>query len=268
MSQATRNLLDLAAQAFGGERTLCKCCGGMAPLFGQVDFNKSCEESKGITLPPSRILVSYFRCKGCGFLFTRFFDHWTQEEFQAHIYNEGYAKVDPEYLTVRPDSWIDGISALFGSYFSRISLLDWGGGAGRLAEGLRAKGIHRADTWEPFNPAFQATPEGAFNLLTCIEVLEHLPDPRVGIQNLVHFLPGEGAMILSTMLQPDDIEEIGTRWWYLAPRNGHISLFSRKALEFMLGKQGYHLLVVQPHIHFAWRTVPFYMEKTVNGPPS
>jgi 2-polyprenyl-6-hydroxyphenyl methylase/3-demethylubiquinone-9 3-methyltransferase len=248
-----RSLADLAAQAFAPDRTSCKCCGGPAPLFGQVDFNKNCEEARGFRLPPSGHLLTYHRCATCGFLFTRGLDHWTQAELEAHVYNEGYAAVDPEYAQARPDGWVEQLAGLFGQEFPRLSVLDWGGGNGRLAEGLRAKGVLRAETYEPFQPAFRTLPEGPFNFITCVEVLEHLPDPRQALGLMAAELPEKSCMLLSTLLQPDDLEAQGTGWWYLAPRNGHISLFSRQALEGLLAERGFRLEVLQPHIHFAWR---------------
>ncbi len=260
MSPQVRSLADLASQAIPGERTLCKCCGSLAPLFGRVDFQKSCEEHNGLFLPPSGIMVPYFRCQACGFLFTRFFDHWTDVEFQAHVYNEDYAAVDPEYANVRPTGWAQAITDGFQTHLANIEALDWGGGTGRLAELLRASGVRRAETWEPFNPDFASLPEGDFNLISCIEVLEHLPDPKTGIRDLARPLRTEGAMLISTLLQPANILEIRTAWWYLAPRNGHISLHSAKSLELVLGGQGCHLKTIMPHVHWAWRQVPFYLK--------
>lgn len=261
MSQDVRALSDLAATAIPGERSICKCCGGLARLFGRVDFQKNCLEQNGFFLPASGVMVPYFRCDACGFLFTRFFDHWTNEEFQVHIYNETYALVDPEYATQRPEGWAAAIAAQFREFLPRISVLDWGGGAGRLAEVLRECGVHRAETWDPFNPAHRVPQEGAFNLLICIEVLEHLPDPKGGIRSLLGHLPGEGAALLSTLIQPENILDIGTRWWYLAPRNGHISMHTAKSLESLCATQGFYCATVLPHVHWAWREVPFYLKE-------
>jgi 2-polyprenyl-6-hydroxyphenyl methylase/3-demethylubiquinone-9 3-methyltransferase len=225
-----------------------------------VDFNKNCEEPNGLDLPLSGILVSYYRCANCGFLFTRFFDHWTNEEFIAYVYNEAYVKVDPDFQTRRPENWADFIASLLHEFLPRISVLDWGGGNGHLAELLRARGAQSAETWDPFNPAFLVLPKGDFNLVACIEVLEHLPDPGAGIRSLAQCLPGEGVILLSTLLQPENISEIGTSWWYLAPRNGHISFFTPRGLEAMFAACGLHFMIYGPHIHWAWREVPFFFQ--------
>jgi hypothetical protein len=80
----------------------CKTCGCATQLFGEVDFNRSCEECRGLKLPFLGVPVHHLRCTGCGLLFTDCFDDWTESEFKQFIYNEGYAKVDPDYLEIRP----------------------------------------------------------------------------------------------------------------------------------------------------------------------
>ena len=80
----------------------CKICGEPAPLYGTVDFNRNCDIEGGVKLPPSGTPVRYRRCRACGFLFTDAFDRWSQDDFRTHIYNDGYAAVDPEYAEARP----------------------------------------------------------------------------------------------------------------------------------------------------------------------
>ena len=268
MNQGVRTLRDLSVMAIPGERSICKCCGGLAPLFGRVDFQKNCMEENGFYLPTMGVLVPYFRCDGCGFLFTRFFDHWTSEEFQAHIYNEAYALVDPEYATQRPNNWAATIATQFQEFLPRMSVLDWGGGTGRLAEVLRERGAHTAETWDPFNSAHRAPREESFNLVTCIEVLEHLPDPKGGMRSLVSHLPGVGAVLLSTLIQPADILALGPRWWYIAPRNGHISVHTAKSLEALCAGAGFRCTTILPHVHWAWREMPFYLKQEGAAIPS
>ncbi len=80
----------------------CPICKAPAPLFGVVDFNRNCEIEGGVKLPPIGVPVYHRRCTGCGFLFTDAFDDWSHDDFKAHIYNEDYGAVDPEYRETRP----------------------------------------------------------------------------------------------------------------------------------------------------------------------
>jgi len=86
------------------QTTACKICGEEAWLFDVVDFNKCC--SPGLyDYGFSGIAVSYYRCRLCGFAFSRFFDDWTQQDFVRFIYNSDYIKVDRNYAGVRHGAW-------------------------------------------------------------------------------------------------------------------------------------------------------------------
>src|SRR5208282_1230022 len=92
----------------------CKICGGEAPLYGVVDFNRNCEIPNGITLALTGTPIYYRRCGSCGFLFTDAFDDWNDEQFKAHIYNADYYSVDPGYVTERPTSNGEFVARLWG----------------------------------------------------------------------------------------------------------------------------------------------------------
>ncbi|MBE9604384.1 class I SAM-dependent methyltransferase [Acetobacteraceae bacterium H6797] len=207
----------------------CKICGGPAPLFGRADFHKSCADGRGAVLPPSGRLVSYWRCEDCAFLFTPDFDDWAPERFAAEIYNDQYVLVDPEYQGERPRRMAAMLQGIFGAQRERLRLLDYGGGDGLLAATLRDAGFD-ATSWDPFADG-GAPPEGQFDVISCFEVMEHAPDPAAVAAEVAARLKPGGMVLFSTLLQPADIAAQGTGWWYLGPRNGHVSLFSAEALR-------------------------------------
>jgi 2-polyprenyl-6-hydroxyphenyl methylase/3-demethylubiquinone-9 3-methyltransferase len=150
--------------------------------------------------------------------------------------------------------------------------LDFGGGSGLLAERLRAGGF-RAETYDPFS-SFCELPDGSFDLITCFEVLEHLPWPRETVAAMVSLLKrspdsGEvatepslaGVILFSTLVQPADIERVGVSWWYAAPRNGHISLYSRAALTRLFGQFGLRVHSFNEVLHMAYGRVPEFARR-------
>ena len=234
---------------------VCKVCGGPTSPFGAVDFNKSCLEGQGKRLAPVGVEVPYERCGGCGLIFTRAFDTWSVEDFQERIYGEGYLEVDPEYVEKRP-TWSAGlIHDVFGPKTTSLRVLDYGGGNGRFAELLRAKGWSDVTTYDPFNPTFAVRPEGRFDLVTCFETMEHMSDPRAGAADLDSFLRPEGVLVFSTLVQPPDIEQQGLSWWYAAPRNGHITLFSHRALSALWEPLGVSVMSAGAAVHAGHRAV-------------
>ena len=220
-----------------GAHPACKVCGAPTVPFGAKDFNRNCEEVRGLQLPELGAAIEYHRCTRCGLIFTGAFDDWRDEDFAAHIYGEGYGAVDPDYAESRPVNMAKGIGDLFAAYRDR-RVLDYGGGNGRFAEELRRKGFGSVTTYDRFSPAFARRPEGRFDLITALETLEHMPDPLAGAADIASLLAPGGLIATSTLLQPANIGQIGVEWWYIGPRNGHVTLHSRASLGVMWGKQG------------------------------
>ena len=104
---------------------------------------------------------------------------------------------------------------------------------------LRAADFRRLVTYDPMVPEYRPPPEGKFDLVTCFETLEHLPDPIAGIADIAICVAEPGAAFDSTLTQPDDFDRQGMSWWYVGPRNGHISIFSKQALAMAWGRHGY-----------------------------
>jgi hypothetical protein len=78
-----------------------------------------------------------------------------------------------------------------------------------------------------------------YDLVTSFEVLEHSPDPYGTLATLLSLLKPHGAVLVSTALQPPHVT---SDWWYIAPRNGHISLQSTRSLQHLAKRLGVHVL--------------------------
>jgi 2-polyprenyl-6-hydroxyphenyl methylase/3-demethylubiquinone-9 3-methyltransferase len=241
----------------------CRICRQPAPLFGLVDFNRNCQIPGALQLPLTGTPVYYRRCVNCGFLFTDGFDEWTADEFRRHIYNADYLGVDPEYMEARPRAHARLVQHTFGAHKAALRILDYGGGNDVLCAALRAEGFPVAVTYDPFVPQYSQVPSGQFDLITCFETLEHMPDPIAGIKAMVALLAEPGLVLFSTLVQPWDFDQLAMNWWYVGPRNGHISLFSRNALALAWHSQGYSMRSLSENLHVAFRTVPPFAQHIV-----
>ena len=235
---------------------LCKVCGDASTLFGVVDFHKSCEEARGRRLALSGCPVYYRRCGQCGFVFTDAFDGWSQEEFQQRIYNADYVLVDPDFVEARPAGNARLVAESFAGARTMMRILDYGGGAGLLAERLRSEDFDAA-TYDPFSQ-FNTLPDERFDLITCFEVMEHVPWPRAAVGTIAGLLKEEGAILFSTLVQPETFVREGLGWWYAAPRNGHISLYSTAALALLFKPLGMRVVSFNAALHMAYRQVPTF----------
>jgi len=238
------------------EAVPCKICGAGAPLYGVVDFHRSCEEARGRFLPLSGVAIYYRRCSACGFLFTDCFDDWTEADFKKYIYNDGYLEVDPDYAETRPAFCARTVAQLFDKDKARLRVLDYGGGNGMVARLLQSAGFLTAETYDPFTPEYDRLTEGRFEVVTCFETLEHLPDPNAGISAIASRIGEAGIAVISTLVQPADFDRQKMNWWYIGPRNGHISLFSRPALAAAWRRAGFNLASFNENLHIAFRQLP------------
>jgi SAM-dependent methyltransferase len=108
-------------------------------------------------------------------------------------------------------------------------------------------------------PEYSRRPDGRFDLVTCFETLEHLPDPQAGIAQIVEFVADPGLILFTTLLLPADFDTQRLNWWYIGPRNGHVSIFSRQALTGVWSRFGYKLVSFNDNIHLAYRTLPPFL---------
>lgn len=237
--QILDQLVSLPHLSAANRKTVpCKICGSESYFFDVVDFNKSCNQPEVYPFDASGVPVSYFRCSVCRFLFTQFFDDWTPQEFARFVYNEDYIKVDGEYAGIRPEREADAMSRRLAG-LKHLRILDYGSGSGVFADRLRTHGFENVTSYDPFSSP--ARPSGQFDVITCFEVLEHTPAPQATLVDIASLVDPSGCVIFSTAIQPPTIGEIRANWWYVAPRNGHVSIYSLNALA-RLG-QGVGLLL-------------------------
>ena len=243
----------------------CKCCGAAARLYGVVDFNKNCEARRNPgVLALAGVPVYYHRCAACGFLFTVAFDGFTEADFGRNVYNEEYLLVDPDFPAERPRANAAMIAEFFAAS-KDLRILDYGGGNGLLASLLRERGFARVDCYDPVVPEHAARPTGRYDLIVCFEVVEHAPDPAATFRDLAGFLEPAGMVIFSTLVQPEDIDAEGVGWWYVAPRNGHVSLHSTESLHRVARPLGFDVGSFHAGLHVLFRELPAFAAHLVRG---
>lgn len=235
----------------------CPVCATSSLPLDVVDFNKSCAEPQGDFLPLSGIPVYYYLCGNCGHCFAPEFRGWSADDFRRRIYNSDYVRVDPDYVEKRPATYAAYLQQLVGHGRSSIRHLDYGGGSGLLSELLTRSGWN-STSYDPFvTPELRPGSLGTFDLITAIEIFEHAADVDQLMGNLSALLAPDGVMIVSTLLSDEEIApQRRITWWYAAPRNGHISLFSRTSLALLAARYGYNLGGFTPGLHVMLRTVP------------
>ena len=88
--------------------------------------------------------------------------------------------------------------------------------------------------------------------------MEHVAFPTQIVADIGRLLEDEGILLFTTLMQPADFDQLGLRWWYVAPRNGHISLYSRRSLAILFERNGMGLVSLTDLVHMAFRKLPAF----------
>lgn len=219
----------------------CKICEGDTKVWGYTDFNKTCNdhpEFRWIGVP-----ITYSKCKSCGLIATDYFDNWNNEMFAEEIYNEDYGLVDPDYISVRPQSNAEFISKLVSK---DKTIMDYGGGNGKTAEILRSMG-YQATFWDVHSGLQK--PQGRFDVVVSIEVFEHTTTPVETFEEAISFLKDDGRLVYTTLTN-NNLKNHEMHW-YLSPRNGHVLMHSYESLDELGAKFGMVTTHLNNSLHIA-----------------
>jgi hypothetical protein len=235
----------------------CPVCRSATQPLDVVDFNKNCEEKTGVFLPLSGLGVYYYHCLNCAFTFAPELMAWNKTQFEQNIYNDEYGRVDPDYLEARPANNATSVFENFSAFYGKSRHLDFGGGNGLMSKMLREKGWD-STSYDPFvNTDVKLEDLGKFDFITAFEIFEHVSDVHGLIQSLTRLMHPQSVVLFSTLISDTDIH-INQRlnWWYASPRNGHISLFSKKSLALLAGSVNLQCGSFNSVAHYLYYTKP------------
>jgi len=243
-------------------------CGGNSPFIDVLDFNKNCEDLINEKFPVSGVPIYYAMCEFCNFVFAPEFWGWDNEQFKKRIYNSEYIFVDPDFLTQRPTRQAEQLNSIFGRSKKFIRHLDYGGGNGETTNQLVSYGWD-STTYDPYNDqnSKKINELGKFNLITAFEVFEHVANPNELMKNITFLLDENEAMVFfSTGLSNGKImRNKRLDWWYVAPRNGHISIYSLESLSLLAKKNNLNFASLGESIQCLWRKFPDWAEGLVKN---
>jgi SAM-dependent methyltransferase len=245
MQEASQRLTPLPSTS----RPLCKICGSETEPAG----------SKTGTF--RRETFVFRRCPSCRFTFIT--NPWLDYE---NIYSADYYAgkgadplVDYEFELDHPEETIRlyewrGISAVVGS-LTRVepatTWLDFGCGNGGLVRYCRSRGLQQTFGFEhgairdkaarlgvPFLDESELEQRaGAFDVITAIEVLEHLEDPLETLRFLRRLLKPDGLLFLTTGNAAPFAANF-LQWKYVVPEV-HMSFYEPETLRRALIQAGF-----------------------------
>jgi 2-polyprenyl-3-methyl-5-hydroxy-6-metoxy-1,4-benzoquinol methylase len=154
--------------------------------------------------------------------------------------------------TIRRHEW-EGIEQVVSGLTGRgqeVRWLDYGCGLGGLVRHLRERGYDQAYGFdEGFGARYMeahgiphlaaadlATARGCFDVVTCIEVIEHIADPMSALREVSRLLAPGGVLFLTTGNARPHRGKLD-RWSYVRP-DIHVSFFEPTTLERAFGVVG------------------------------
>jgi SAM-dependent methyltransferase len=217
------------------ETMACKICG--AP--SHETFRIPASKKTGHPIPDLPDDCPYYECSKCGFCFSTLLD----SADHTTIYDESYwTGQDPDWYgrvseTLRLVLLANG---LVQRPPDSLEILDFGCGMGTFVETCRRN--LQLDAWgtDIIKPKFGAdyflpNVNRKFDIIVACEVMEHIPTPSETFRAIRGMLKPGGAFAFQTA-EYDRVS--GRNWWYVGPDNGHISLYSRGALDSLFKQLG------------------------------
>ncbi|MBX9349438.1 class I SAM-dependent methyltransferase [Chromobacterium vaccinii] len=234
-------------------------------FFGKKDFGHAGNDyfSGERTFSDYNISIPYIECMNCGFVFTHLFDYWEPTNFIKHIYNEEYHRADPPFIMERPLKNAEMVYSIFHRDPYLRTIIDIGGGDGQLSHFLRD---HQIDSYS-YDPHFgevDTFPAGKkFDVITSFEVIEHVPhnQQKKWMSQLANFMHQDkmSIAVISTEIK-DSSHDIN--WWYICPRNGHISIHTQKSLTYLATPYGLNVLQLPNSLFLLCK--PQWMHKAID----
>ncbi|MCP2604651.1 class I SAM-dependent methyltransferase [Candidatus Aminicenantes bacterium AH-873-B07] len=98
-------------------------------------------------------------------------------------------------------------------------------------------------------------PANYYDVVTMIDLLEHIPYPIVGIEKAYRVLKKKGILCIVT----PDIKSFmarlfGKKWWHFRP--AHLSYFSKRSLQYLLKKSGFEIIKERRYV---WTFSLYYL---------
>jgi 2-polyprenyl-3-methyl-5-hydroxy-6-metoxy-1,4-benzoquinol methylase len=195
-------------------------------------------------------------CRGCDTYYTPYSPWYTSECFYGNFYAPGEFS-EPEFVHQRAAE----ITAKFSAYRQTNRLLDIGCGAGTLlraarAHGWLAHGVEVSETsvarvrdlgFEVFHGEVQEAGylREHFDVITAAELLEHLFDPAIVVNEAAQLLR-KGGLFWTTTPHGRGISArlLGLKWSLISPPE-HLQLFSVAGLKILLQRAGFRDITIR-----------------------
>lgn len=213
----------------------------------------------------SLAIDGYNRCEYCKTYVTKVFPNNRKVQKVLEEHAETYILDKQE--TGNNHSNLLRLSLLNKFTKSTKTVLDFGCGNGSLVKQLLSNGYkafaydkseiikkYLASQSIPFYKKLSEIPNNYFDAVTCFDVIEHVTNPNMLIQNIKRKIKKGGILVLSTPNSRGlSAKILGKKWWVFGP-SAHFVLFSAYSLKLLLTKMGLEVLELSTDTITPWIT--------------
>lgn len=238
--------------------TTCKICSGESKFY---------DEGKIL----HKYNIKYYKCIKCGFIQTEE-PYWLEEAYSDAINRSDIGLLQRNISFTKETKLL--VKLLFKS---NSEFIDYGAGYGIFVRLMRDMGMRfywqdkYCENLFAMDFEYENAKADKFELLTALEVFEHLVSPLDEVQEMLKF---SDSIFFSTYLIPSDNPQIKD-WWYFATDHGqHISFYTKKSIEEIAKKfnlyyytngKNLHLLSRQKKNNLLFKIITFpYMADILN----
>lgn len=119
-------------------------------------------------------------------------------------------------------------------------ILDYGCGNGLLLKDMKDFGLD-CYGYDKYHPSFDKITESNYDVITMVEVIEHLSHPFSEIDEIYKLLKVGGYLYIETsfvdVAKQENIEL--EDFFYISPSVGHSTIFSHRGLDILMLKKGF-----------------------------
>jgi 2-polyprenyl-6-hydroxyphenyl methylase/3-demethylubiquinone-9 3-methyltransferase len=233
-------------QPVAGPTTPCKICSTESALFDVVDYHEDCYEANGRRMTLSGIPIYYYRCPGCGFLFTRAFDGVGGTEPLNSAGPDDGSDLGPELAEVRRNDCLPLLMQWFGEELNTLRLLD-------LSDDPLSASLSKS--------RITARP---YDIILARHIFEQETEPLNLMRWIDRMIAPDGLLLVATPLNDGvDADAAGLRrrpLRYVSPLRRQYSIFNAASLALALGSVGFRLAGFRQGIHIGLRALPRFAE--------
>lgn len=200
--------------------------------------------SREMTRPDFKRMMSFYRCKGCEYIFSDALDNLRPEEWSKFYAYPLYLSYDPGAVSQRrkerTKALIHHVQKRFG--LENPKILHHGNGNCLSAVELLAEGydvwttFDHLENWDRTIDVKEALSMGDFDIVCSIEVAEHFANPLDEFSQAIGFLRKGGVFCGTTCMNNGiPVENMERNEWHYTKTHtlnaGHVSLYSLESLD-------------------------------------